>query len=66
MDTKKILGIIFSILFLGAFAFVLAWGITNFNKVQDAMSGTQIYDAEDLNNAYNDGYNTALENKKEY
>ena len=66
METKKILGVIFSILFLGAFAFVLTWGITNFNKVQDAMSGTQIYDAKDLDNAYKDGYNTALKNKDEY
>lgn len=66
METRKILSIIFSVLFLGVFAFVLAWGITNFNKVQDAMSGTQIYDANDLNNAYNDGYSKALENKDEY
>ncbi len=66
METKKVLGVIFSLIFLGAFAFVLSWGIINFNKVQDAMSGTQIYDAEDLDKAYNDGYNTALENKDEY
>ncbi len=66
MDTKKVLGIIFSILFLGAFAFAISWGVINFNKVQNAMSGTQIYDAEDLDRAYNDGYNTALENKEEY
>ena len=66
METRKVLSIIFSIIFLGAFAFVLIWGITNFNKVQEAMSGTQIYDAEDLDKAYNDGYNTALTNKAEY
>ena len=66
METKKVLGIIFSLLFLGAFTFVLTWGIINFNKVKDSMSGTQIYDSEDLNNAYQDGYDTALKDKEEY
>ena len=66
METRKILGIIFSLLFLGAFAFVLSWGIINFNKVKDSMSGTQIYDSEDINKAYQDGYDTALKDKEEY
>lgn len=66
METKKVLGIIFSLLFLGAFAFVLSWGIINFNKVKDSMSGTQIYDSEDINKAYQDGYDTALKDKEEY
>ena len=66
METKKVLGIIFSLLFLGAFAFVLSWGVINFNKVKDGMSGTQIYDSEDINKAYQDGYDTALKDKEEY
>ena len=66
METRKILGIIFSLLFLGAFAFVLSWGIINFNKVKDSMSGTQIYNKEDINKAYQDGYDTALKDKEEY
>lgn len=66
METKRILGIIFSIIFLGAFAFVLSWGIINFNKVKDSMSGTQIYDSKDLSDAYQDGYDTALKDKNEY
>ena len=66
METKKILGIIFSLVFVCAFAFVLTWAIINFNKVKEGMSGTQIYTNEDLDKAYNDGYNTALENKDEY
>ena len=66
METKKILGIIFSCMFVVAFGLVLTWGVINFNKVQEAMSGTQIYNATDLDNAYKDGYNTALENKTEY
>ncbi len=66
METRKILGLIFSLVFLGAFAFVLSWGIINFNKVKEGMSGTELYTQEDLNNAYQDGYDTALENKDEY
>lgn len=66
MDTRKVLGIIFSILFVGAFTFVLCWGIINFNKVKEGMSGTGVYTQEDVNNAYQDGYDTALEDKAEY
>lgn len=66
METKKILGIIFSIIFIGAFAFVLSWAIINFNKVKQGMSGTELFTQEDLNNAYEDGYNTALKDKEEY
>ena len=66
METKKVLGIIFSLLFVGAFAFVLSWGIINFNKVKDGMSGTGVYTKEDLNKAYEDGYDNALTDKEEY
>ena len=66
METKKVLSLIFSILFIGAFAFVLSWGIINFNKVQDGISGTGVYTKEDVDNAYKDGYSTALDNEKEY
>ncbi len=64
--TKKILGIIFSLIFIAAFAFVLAWGIINFNKVKEGMSGTGLYTQEDLNKAHEDGYNSALKDKDEY
>ena len=66
MQTKNILGIIFSILFIGAFAFAITWAIINQEKVKELMSGTGIYTEEDLDAAYEDGYNTALENKDEY
>ena len=66
METKKVLGIIFSLLFVCAFAFVLSWGIINFNKVKDGMSGTGVYTKEDINKSYEDGYNTALTDKEEY
>lgn len=66
METKRVLGFIFSLVFIGAFIFTLCWGIINFNKVKDGMSGTGVYTQEDLNNAYNDGYDKALTDKDEY
>ena len=66
METKKVLGIIFGSLAVLIFGFVLTWGIINFNKVKDGMSGTGLYTKEDLNNSYEDGYNTALMDKAEY
>ena len=66
METKKVLGVIFSLIFVGLFIFVLTWGVINFNKVKDGMSGTGIYTEQDINSAYEDGYNTALNDKDEY
>lgn len=66
METKKVLAVIFSLIFVCAFAFVLVWGIINFNKVKDGMSGSGVYTKEDLNKSYEDGYNTALTDKEEY
>lgn len=64
--TKKVLISIFSILLICAFAFLITWGVINFNKVKEGMSGTGIYTKADVDKAYDDGYNTALENKSEY
>jgi len=64
--TRKILIAIFSIILIGALAFLITWGVINFNKVKDLMSGTGIYNKDDIQNAYEDGYNTALSNKEEY
>jgi uncharacterized repeat protein (TIGR02543 family) len=64
--TRKVLTIIFSILIIAAFAFVLTWGIINFNKVKDGMSGNGLYTQGDVQNAYEDGYNKALADKDEY
>jgi len=64
--TNKVLVIIFSTLLVGVLAFLTFWGVNNYNKVQDALSGANIYTEIDLDNAYQDGYDTALENKDEY
>ena len=66
MSTKTIIGLIISIILVGAVAFVGVWGYTNFSKVQDGISGTGLYTQEDINKAYEDGYNTALTNEAEY
>lgn len=64
--TKKVLTIIFSILIIGAFAFTLTWGIINWSKVRDGMSGSGLYTQDDVQNAYEDGFNKALSDKEEY
>jgi len=64
--TKKVLTIIFSILIIGAFAFLLTWGIINWSKVKDGMAGNGLYTQEDVQKSYEDGYSTALKDKDEY
>ena len=64
--TRKVLTIIFSILIVAAFAFVLTWGIINWSKVKEGMAGNGLYTQDDVQNAYEDGYNTALTDKEEY
>ena len=64
--TRKVLTIIFSILALLAFIFVLTWGIINWSKVKDGMAGNGLYTQDDVQNAYEDGYNKALADKDEY
>lgn len=63
---KRIFIITLSVLFAGAFIFTLIWTCTNWNTVKQAMNGTNLYTNSDLNNAYEDGYKTALDNKEEY
>lgn len=58
--TKKVLFTVLTILLVGALTFLIAWGVTNFNKVQEGMSGTGLYTQKDIDEAYRDGYNTAL------
>ena len=64
--TRKVLTIIFSILIIAAFAFVLTWGIINWSKVKDGMAGNGLYTQDDVQNAYEDGFNKALADKDEY
>ena len=66
MSAKKIIGLVVSILLVGAFAFCLTWTIVNWDKVTQGISGANLYTETDLNEAYEDGYNTALTNEAEY
>lgn len=66
MNAKKIIAIVLSVVLLGVSAFSIAWGVINFNKVKDGLSGTGLYTQDDVQNAYEDGYGTALDNKQEY
>lgn len=66
MSAKKIIGIIVSVVFIAAFVFVLVWGIINWNKVKDGLSGSGLYTQDDIQKSYEDGYNTALADKEEY
>ena len=66
MSAKKIIGIIVSVVFIAAFVFVLVWGIINWNKVKDGLSGSGLYTQDDIQISYEDGYNTALADKEEY
>lgn len=62
---KKILIAIFSILLACALGFCVCWTVINFNKVKEGLSGTGLYTQEDIDNAYKDGYNTAVSDKSD-
>ncbi|MCM1404724.1 MAG: InlB B-repeat-containing protein [Prevotella sp.] len=55
-----------SLVMIGGVVFAIVWGRTNYARVQEMMSGTNIYNKQDLDDAYQDGYETALSNQKEY
>ena len=63
---KKILIILFSIIVSLGLAFTITWGVINFNKVKDGMSGTGLYTETDLNKAHTDGYNQGIKDKAQY
>jgi len=64
--TKKILSIVFSLVFMFVLAFSISWGVINFNKVRTGMASTGVYTNEDLTKSYEDGYDNALKDKAEY
>lgn len=66
MDAKRITAIVLSALLLAISVFSIVWGVINFNKVKDGLSGAGLYTQDDVQNAYEDGYGTALDNKQEY
>lgn len=66
MNAKQITAIVLSVILIAVSAFSITWGVINFNKVKDGLSGTGLYTQDDVTAAYEDGYGTALDNKQEY
>ena len=60
---KKIIVTIISLLLISALGFCVCWTVINFGKVKDGLSGTAIYTKEDVEKAYYDGYDKALNDK---
>lgn len=63
---KKIVITICICLLVGLFGFIGVWTYINFEDLKLALSGTQIYTKDDVDNAYQDGYDKALDNKTDY
>lgn len=60
--TKKT-SIILTIILVCLLGFCVIWGVSNYNKLKLAISGTSLYTKEDVDNAYRDGYDTAVTDK---
>jgi len=66
MSTKQIMVGLLSLTLVAVLTFGVVWIVGNFNTVKSGMGGVNLYTKEDLDNAYQDGYNTAITNKAEY
>lgn len=55
-NAKKGLIISLIILLLVGIAFLIYWGVTNYEKVQEGLNGTGLYTSTDLENAKKEGY----------
>lgn len=55
-NAKKGLIISLIILLLVGIAFLIYWGVTNYEKVQEGLNGTGLYTSIDLENAKKEGY----------
>lgn len=60
---KKKGSIIFTTVLVCLLGFCIIWGASNFDKLKLAISGTSLYTKEDVENAYRDGYDTAVTDK---
>lgn len=66
MSGKKIATIICSIIFVLLLGFGVTWSVINFNKVQDAMSGSELFTKQELEEYGNNMYKQGLEDKQSY
>ena len=65
MKAKSIVLTILSVIFIGLLSFGIIWTVVNFDKLELAFSGTSLYTKEDIDNAYQDGYDTAVKDKQD-
>lgn len=65
MKAKSIVLTVLSVIFIGLLSFGIIWTINNFDKIKLAFSGTSLYTKEDVDAAYQDGYDTAVTDKQD-
>lgn len=63
---RKFLTILVSIVVTCALGFSICWGVINFNKVQTALNGSELYTREELEEYGDNMYNQGLQDKEEY
>ena len=63
---KKIILIVLGIVFATTIGFGIYWTVSNWDAIKQAMDGTHLYTKEDVDNAYDQGYDKAIVNKNEY
>jgi len=63
---KKLLLALISLILVAFISFSSYWVVKNFETVKQTFNGTQIYVQTDVDAAYEDGYNTALEDASEF
>ena len=64
--TKKILGIIFSIITVAILGFSITWSVINFDKVKKAFSGAELYTHEEMLEYGENQYNQGIQDKQDY
>lgn len=64
-NVKKGLIITIILILMAGIAFLIYWGVNNYEKVQEGLKGTGIYTAQDLENAKKEGYQEGANSLKD-
>lgn len=62
--TKKVLLSVFIIILVAGIAFGIYWAVKNYDKVEQGLSGNNLYTVEDLENAKKEGYEEGISSLK--
>ena len=62
--TKKVLLSVFIVILVAGIAFGIYWAVKNYDKVEQGLSGNNLYTAEDLENAKKEGYEEGISSLK--